>query len=92
MKKITVFGHKDCTDTSAMKVLLAENGLAFEFVDVTEGISQMKEFLRYRDTRPEFDRVKRAGGIGFPSVVVNDGEVILFDDLAIEHLKELVRE
>jgi len=92
MKKITVFGHKHCKDCSTMKALLFENGLEFEFADVTEGMPQIKEFIRYRDTRAEFDRIKRAGGIGFPCVVVNNGEVILFGDLEIDYLKELVKE
>lgn len=75
-----------------MKALLSENGLSFEYLDVAEGMREFKIFLKLRETRPEFDRIKSAGGLGFPCVVVNNGETILFGDLDLEHLKKLVTE
>ena len=39
----------------------------------------LKRFLKYRDTRPEFNTIKEAGKIGIPCIVINDGEKIIFD-------------
>lgn len=39
----------------------------------------LKRFLKYRDNRPEFDEVKKAGRVGLPCIVINDGERIVFD-------------
>jgi len=39
----------------------------------------LKKFLHYRDTRKEFDEIKKAGRVGIPCFVLNDGEKILFD-------------
>lgn len=38
----------------------------------------MKKFLKYRDTRPEFDEIKEAGRVGLPCIVIDDGEKIIF--------------
>ena len=92
MKKITVYGHAHCPDCPPMKALLTANGLPFEYADISEGIPQLKAFLKYRETRAEFDPVKAAGAVGVPCIVVNDGEYVLFQNLEIEHLKELVKE
>ena len=47
----------------------------------------LKQFLAYRDTRPEFDAIKEAGRVGLPCIVVNKGEKIYFE--LPENLDEL---
>jgi Glutaredoxin-related protein len=44
----------------------------------------LKKFLKLRDNRPEFDEIKKAGKVGIPCIVINDGEEILFD---VEEIK-----
>ena len=36
----------------------------------------LRNFVNFRESRPEFDLVKKNGGIGFPCFVINDGEKI----------------
>lgn len=36
--------------------------------------------MRYRESLPEFDRIRAAGSIGIPFVVVNKGEAVYFED------------
>ena len=48
---------------------------------------QLKQFLKLRDTRPEFDEIKAAGRVGLPCIVINGGEQILFE--LPENLDEL---
>jgi len=43
----------------------------------------LKKFLKYRDNRPEFDEIKKAGRVGLPCIVINDGEKIVFDVMEI---------
>lgn len=87
MNKITVYGHKACPDCPPMKEKLTKHGIEFTYVDIAEGIPQLKAFLKYRENRPEFDRVKKAGAVGLPCIVVNDGEKVLFQDLSLDELK-----
>jgi len=42
-------------------------------------MGNLKRFLKYRDNRPEFQKIKEKGNIGLPCIVVNNGEEILFD-------------
>lgn len=44
----------------------------------------LKKFLKCRDTRPEFDKIKEAGMVGLPCIVINNGEKIIFDVKEIE--------
>lgn len=62
-----------------MKEALSKAGIDFVSVDITSGILPLKQFLKYRDNRPEFDKVKEGGSVGIPCVVVNKGEQILFE-------------
>ena len=49
------------------------------YLDVSEGMLNLKMFLKYRDHYKEFDEIKKKGSIGLPCIVVNDGERIIFD-------------
>lgn len=50
----------------------------------------LKRFLKYRDYAPEFEEIKEAGRVGLPCIVIEKGEIILFDYnlLDIDSLKE----
>ncbi len=39
----------------------------------------LKRFLKYRDNSSEFEEIKKAGKVGLPCIVVNNGEEIIFD-------------
>lgn len=69
-----------------MKEFLSQNNIKHVYLDISESMMNLKRFLKYRDSRPEFDRIKKYGSIGLPCVVVNDGEQILFDKSDIEKL------
>lgn len=79
MDKIVMYGSKYCADTIAARNLFSQNGIQYTYIDITEDLSALKAFLRYRDTRPEYAAVKKAEGIGIPLVVLNGGERFLLD-------------
>lgn len=79
MKKILVFGSKFWPDCDPAKEYLSENNIKYAYLDVSEGMLNLKKFLKYRDNFSEFDKIKEKGSIGLPCIVVNDGEEILFD-------------
>ena len=72
-----------------MKEVLSQHNINFIEMDITENLLFMKMFLKFRDSRSEFDQVKEKGSIGLPCIVVNDGEKIIlnFENLNIEGLK-----
>jgi glutaredoxin-related protein len=47
----------------------------------------LKMYLKFRDFRPEFDEIKKAGRVGIPLIVINDGEKLIFDIPNLDELK-----
>ena len=71
-----IYGSKQCPDCRKCKATLEANGIEFEFLDVTEGLLNLKKFLKYRDNEPMFDRFKAAGKVGIPFLVFEDGTML----------------
>jgi glutaredoxin-related protein len=67
-----------------VKEYLSENNINHVYLDITESMLNLKKFLKLRDTRKEFDEIKRLGKIGIPCIVINDGERIIFDYKELE--------
>ena len=84
MDKILVFGSKLCPDCEPARKYLEEKKVEFLYLDITENLFYLKKFLKYRDEREEFDGIKKAGQIGIPCIVINDGERIIFDYKELE--------
>lgn len=78
MKKIVLFASEHCGDCPPVKEALTNAGIRYAVQDISSGMVPLKRFLKYRDTRPEFDAIKEKGNVGVPCIVVNDGEQIFF--------------
>lgn len=79
MEKIIVFGSKHWPGCEPAKEYLSNNNIKFLYLDITENMLYLKKFLKIRDNRPEFDEIKKAGKVGLPCIVINDGEQVIFD-------------
>ncbi len=71
-----IYGSKQCPDCRKCKATLETNGVEFEFIDITEGLLNLKQFLRYRDNQQMFDRFKATGKVGIPFLVFEDGSML----------------
>lgn len=70
-----IYGTDLCPDCVAAKKVLDERKILYDYVDITKDIADLKAFLRLRDTSPAFDAVKKAGNIGVPAFVSEDGAI-----------------
>lgn len=70
---LTVYGSELCPDCVAAKKQLEEKGISFAFKNITEELSNLKEFLQIRDVNPVFEDVKKNVKIGIPCFVKEDG-------------------
>lgn len=43
-------------------------------VDITSSMKDLKEFLKYRDSDPYFDEIKKNNKVGVPTFMDGDGE------------------
>lgn len=73
---LTVYGSRMCPDCRALKKNLDFYGISYNFLDITENLKHLKEFLILRDTKPVFDHLKAVNDIGIPAVVLEDGTVL----------------
>ena len=71
------YGTMVCKDCLEAREHLNAAGVLFDYVDIYVSTGNMKEFLRLRDTRKEFDDVKKNGSIGIPCFLKDDGTVII---------------
>lgn len=66
-----------------------QNNIEFEYIEITEDILALKEFLRLRDSNDSFDVVKRGKNIGIPALVTEDEKVYFyFNERLIDILKD----
>ena len=53
-------------------------GVDFDFVDISSNLTDLKVYLRIRDSHPElYDAVRANGGVGIPAFVLADGTVTM---------------
>lgn len=63
---------RNCVETHA---LLQAQGIAYEYVDITASVANLRAFLALRDSRPEFAQIKAEGRIGIPVFELDNGEL-----------------
>lgn len=63
-----------------MKEFLSTNNINFVYLDISENMLNLKTYLKYRDSRPEFEEIKKKGRVGIPFIVINNGEKLIFDE------------
>ncbi|MDD7530205.1 MAG: glutaredoxin-related protein [Prevotellaceae bacterium] len=71
---IKVYVMESCPDCRAVKAL-AQTDPRFKLIDIGEHVANLKEFIRLRDARPEFDEAKQGGWIGIPCFCMEDGSI-----------------
>jgi glutaredoxin-related protein len=91
MKKVFVFGSKQCPDCMVMKEFLDAHQVRYSFIDILDSLGKLKMFLKYRDSLGLFEGTRAAGGVGIPFVLVNDGEWMTLDapsEAMLAHLRD----
>ncbi len=66
-----------CPDCVQCRKELDEAGVAYEYLDFSDNLKNLKEFLKLRDDDPAFDAVRQVGSIGIPCLVKEDGTLTL---------------
>lgn len=85
---LTIYGTMLCGDCVAAEKSFRENGVEFEFRDITKELPYMKEFLKIRDASPLFDEARAAGGIGIPAIIMEDGSIEFDSEKIVKELKK----
>lgn len=80
MSKPIIYGTSICPDCVEIKKYLSTKDFEYEYIDITENISNLKSFLSLRDTRAEFDDVKANKYVGIPAMYMDD-KIYFYEDI-----------
>lgn len=71
-----LYFSEKCPDTAPFVAELKKQGIAYEEVNITDSMANLKEFLKLRDNRVEFEQRKLWGFIGIPVLLLENGNLI----------------
>ena len=74
---LKVYGSPLCPDCRECKANFDAHGIAYEEVNITGSMAELKEFLKLRDSLPVFDPCRERGSVGVPTIVKEDGSIEL---------------
>lgn len=71
-----LFGSDKCGQCPPAKKYLENKGIDFRWVNITESMQNLREFLALRDQREEFTEIKREGYVGIPCLLTDEGKIV----------------
>lgn len=74
---LKIYGSMLCPDCVECRADLDKAGVAYKYLDFSDQLRYLKEFLALRDSDPVFDAVKQRGSIGIPCIVTEEGRITL---------------
>ena len=74
---LKIYGSMLCPDCVECREDLDKAGVEYEYLEFSENLRNLKEFLKIRDASALFDEVRERGSIGIPCIVEEDGTVCL---------------
>ena len=74
---LKIYGSMLCPDCVKCREDLDRAGVAYEYLDFSEHLLHLKEFLVLRDSEDVFTEIKANGKIGIPCIITEDGKVTL---------------
>ena len=74
---LKIYGSMLCPDCVQCREDLDKSGVAYEYLDFSDSLSNLKEFLLLRDGQELFAEIRREGKIGIPCIVEESGALSL---------------
>lgn len=75
--KLIVYGTNACPDCVEAIQKLDEKKADYAYLEFSNNMSNLKRFLKLRDTEAIFDAVKEQGRVGVPCFKLEDGTLTL---------------
>lgn len=74
---LKIYGSMQCPDCVQCRRDLDTAKVEYTYLDFSDSLRNLKEFLAIRDREAQFDAVRETGSIGIPCIVREDGSVTL---------------
>lgn len=72
---LKIYGCQQCPDCVKCKNELEQAGVEFLYLNISENLLFLKQFLKLRDNLEVFTPIKERGQIGIPCILAEDGTV-----------------
>lgn len=82
------YGSDICSGCREAKALFEERKVAYEFIDITANVANLRAFLGFRDTLSLFEKIRKEGRIGIP-FFVDDQRMTLDEQEALSWVEQL---
>lgn len=73
---LKIYGSMLCPDCVQCRADLDQAGVEYEYLDFSENLKNLKEFLQLREA-PLFDEIRKEGKIGIPCIQKENGDLTL---------------
>ena len=74
---LKIYGSMLCPDCVKCREDLDKAGVDYEYLDFSDSLKNLKEFLAIRDSSVLFNEVREKGAIGIPCIVDEKGNISL---------------
>lgn len=74
---LKIYGSMLCPDCVQCREDLDKAGVEYEYLDFSDSLKNLKEFLAIRDSSVLFNEVREKGAIGIPCIVDEKGNISL---------------
>lgn len=74
---LKIYGSMLCPDCVKCREDLDKAGVEYEYLDFSDSLKNLKEFLTIRDSSPLFTQIRAEGYIGIPCIVKEDASIAL---------------
>lgn len=74
---LKIYGSMLCPDCVKCREDLDQAGVNYEYLDFSESLLNLKDFLKLRDSSEVFREAREAGKIGIPCIMREDGTLTL---------------
>lgn len=72
---LKIYGSHLCRDCVICKNELEQAGVEFLYLNISENLLFLKQFLKIREGNDVFDPIREKGQIGIPCILREDGSV-----------------
>ncbi len=72
-----IYGSMLCPDCVRCREELDKAEIPYEYLDFSENLQNLKEFLMLREKNPIFSHIRAEGKIGIPCILLEDGSISL---------------
>ena len=74
---LKIYGSMLCPDCVQCRADLDNAGVEYEYLDFSDSLKSLKEFLAIRDSSELFTEAREKGSIGIPCIVEENGHISL---------------